>query len=346
MSRAAEARDRAAQWIVAREEPGWTTADQSQLDAWLAESDMHRIAFLRLEHSWNEADRLRALQGSPMPTGEAIEAEPPASIYTELDQSRDRRDRAGDHTPRRWLPAAVAASLLAVVGTGWFVFPQMQGSAPAVQVAQYDTPIGGQRKVGLPDGSRIELNTASALRTAVGTVQREVWLDQGEAYFEVAHDKSRPFIVHAGNRQITVLGTKFSVRRDGDKVTVSVLEGRVQVDDIENARAVRSTIITGGDIARSQGPATLVTAKSEDRVESELAWRGGMLSFDQQPLSEVVGEFNRYNKKQMVVTDPAAGSIRIGGMFPASKPEAFVGLLRDAYGLKVEEMPDTIKISN
>jgi transmembrane sensor len=331
MSRAREAQARAAQWIVAREEPGWGEAEQVELNAWLAESDMHRVAFIRLEHSWREADRIGSLGTSQMPGN--------------LRDGQDERARVW--RARRWLPLAAAASLVAAVGIGWHeLAPFGQDKIPQVASAQYGTKVGGHETVGLPDGTKVELNTASTVRTAVNDSGREVWLDQGEAYFEVAHDKSRPFVVHAGNRQITVLGTKFSVRLDGDKVSVFVREGRVRVDDIENARAVRSTTITGGDIALTRGSATLVTAKSDERVEDALAWRDGMLSFDQERLSDVAAEFNRYNRQQLIVTDPAAAGIRIGGMFPATKPGDFIRLLRDAYGLKIEETPETIRISN
>lgn len=89
-----------------------------------------------------------------------------------------------------------------------------------------------------------------------------------------------------------------------------------------------------------------MTARSAETVENALAWRVGMLRYDETALSEIAADFNRYNSRQMIVTDPEAASIRIGGMFPSSNPAAFARLLRDAYGLKVEETADTIKISN
>lgn len=331
MSRVQAAQDRAAQWIVAREEPGWDEADQAHLDAWLAESDMHRVAFIRLEHSWREADRIGSL--GPSMTPESLREQP--------------QERFDGRARQWWVPIAAAASLVAAVGIGWYEFaPSRPGAEQQVASTRYDTKVGGHETVQLTDGSKVELNTASVVRTAVSQNGREVWLDQGEAYFEVAHDKNRPFVIHAGNRQVTVLGTKFSVRRDGDRVSVFVREGRVRVDDIEDGRAVRSTTITGGDMAMSRGSATLVTGKSEERVENALTWRSGMLSFEQDRLVDVAAEFNRYNPQKLVVTDSVAGAIRIGGMFPASKPGDFARLLRDAYGLRIVETPEEIRISN
>lgn len=325
MSRARKARDRAAQWVIAQEQPEWSDADGATLDAWLAESDMNKAAYWRLEHSWREADRIGAFG---------------RGVVVPAEKGEHRRGLG-------WLaPAAIAASLTAVIGLGTSQLSRVADTSEAVISARFTTAIGGHRKLGLPDGSRVELNTASVVRAAIGDNHREVWLDRGEAYFEVAHDKARPFVVHAGSRRVTVLGTKFSIQRAGDKLVVSVLDGRVRVDDIDGTRAVRSMIITEGDIAVARGPAELITVKSDERVEDSLAWRRGMLSFDQERLGDIAAEFNRYNAKQMIVSDPVAADIRIGGMFPASKPGAFVRLLRDAYGLKIEETPNTIHISD
>ena len=313
MSRAQQAEERAAAWIIAQEDGPWTEAEQVAFEAWLNEADGHRTAFLRLRHSWRAADRIGAL-GTGLPLG--------AAEHRKVE--------------RRWLPAAIAASLLAIAGTSYFV-TQADRSEPVTVVAQsYKTPVGGQKLVGLSDGSRVQLNTASALRTALSQTQREVWLDEGEAFFDVAHLEGRPFIVHVGNRRVTVLGTKFSVRRDGDKVIISVLEGRVRLDQADRTRAPHSAVIAGGDIAFARGDA-LVTTRSEDRVENALAWRTGMLAFDQARLEDVAKEFNRYNSRKIIIADAETGNFRIGGIFPASDPEAFVRLVGEAYGLRIEE---------
>jgi len=323
MSRAEQASARAAAYIVAQEDGPWSEADQAALDAWLGEADGNRAAYWRLKHSWREADRIGAL-------GRGIHR----------DEDEPTRAR------RWWLPTAIAASIVAMVGAGYVVTRQAPTSLPQVATQSYKTGIGGRKLVGLADGSRIQLNTASVVRTSVATNKREVWLDSGEAYFDVKHLDGKPFIVHAGNRQVTVLGTKFSVRRDGDRVTVSVLEGRVRVDEVAGTKEVRSSIITGGDMAFANGGATLVTSRSEARVENALSWRTGTLTFDQDTLSNVAAEFNRYNTKPLVITDKEAGEMRIGGSFPAGNPRGFAQLLRDAYGLKVTESATEIKISN
>jgi transmembrane sensor len=319
MSAAREIEDRAAAWLIRSEDAAWSPTDQAALDAWLAESMAHKAAYWRLEHGWREADRIGAL---------GLSNEKLRPVGTPWLSARRK-------------PIAIAASIVAVLAVGSLeMWPTRRTEAAS---ARFDTPVGGRRTISLADGSKVELNTATEIRTAA----REVWLDKGEAYFEVMHMDAHPFVVHAGSRTVTVLGTKFAVRRDADKVTVSVIEGRVRVDDGASAGSTsRSSIITAGDTAIARGPATLLAARSEERVESALAWRDGMLSFDQTTLGDAAAEFNRYNRKPIVVTDPAAAAIRIGGTFQASNVDAFVRLLRDAYGLRVTTDDDAVKISS
>lgn len=329
MSEAHAARDRAAQWIIAREQPGWSGRDQAALDAWLAQSDTNKAAFWRLELGWQQADRVAALGPAP-----------------DADTRTLVRLSPGRWWKKRQALVALAASL-SVVAAAWLFHSSSAGpaGASAILARAYATEVGGHGRIGLPDGSKVELNTDTKLRAALDGQGRSIWLDQGEAFFEVAHQQGHPFVVHAGSRAITVLGTKFSVRRQGDQVRVSVLEGRVRVDDVHHPASARSTTITEGDIALSQGGATLVTAANRQRVDDALSWREGLLSFDQERLGDIAVEFNRYNRRHIAIDDPQIADLRIGGAFPARHPAAFARLLRDAYGLKVTETHSTVEIS-
>lgn len=321
MSAANDIEQRAAEWLMRREEPQWSAVDEAGLNAWLQESVAHKAAFWRLDHGWRQADRIGALG---------------------LDSSEPTFPHRRTFN---WLALAAAASVSAILVTGG-VELNRPVPAPAVTAAHFSTPIGGRRTIPLVDGSKVELNTATVVRAAVNDTRREVWLDKGEAYFEIAHLAGRPFVVHAGNRTVTVLGTKFSVRRDGEKVTVSVIEGRVRIDDANQPNDVPAAIITAGDVAIAQGPSTLLSAQSEDGVEAALAWRDGILNFDHTSLVDAASEFNRYNGKKIVIADAETGEIRIGGTFQASNVDAFVRLLRDAYGLRVTTTANQVKLSS
>ncbi len=322
MTRAQDIEAKAAKWLMLREQPQWSQADQAALDGWLDESMAHKAAFWRLEHTWQVAGRIGAIG--------ALNNAPPAR-HTGL--------------PLKWWQAsALAASvLLAIALIGLHSRPT---SAPQAHADTFDTGIGGHRIVALVEGSRIEMNTATRLRTLISNQRRDVWLDRGEAFFEVAHIEDSLFVVHAGPRTITVVGTQFSVRRDADKVTVAVLKGRVRVEDPMRGESSATTTVTPGDVAIGEGSSTIVTSKPIAAIEAKLTWREGRLVFAATSLAEVADEFNRYNHRQLVIADPAVAAIRISGTFRASNVEAFVRLLKEAYGLKVESTADgTLKIS-
>lgn len=314
----------AAEWLARRDAGGWSPARQLELDAWLAESTAHRIAYLRLRSAWERADRLSALHNpAPLPQAETPHARLP-----------------------RFSLLRIAASILLVVATG-SVWLGWQGS---VEGERYSTGIGSRESLSLPDGSRLTLNTDSRVRAVVNEGRRTVWLERGEVYFEVAHDQARPFVVLAGERRITVLGTKFSVRRSDGRVNVVVEEGRVQVEPLQaetNATAVsRATVATRNDLMVADASHVLVIKKTSEQVANELSWRQGKLVFDQMTLAEAAGEFNRYNRKKLVILDRAAAQLRIGGSFDAANVQGFAHLLRQGFGLTVQESADEIRISS
>lgn len=319
MTGARDIEQQAAQWLVAREQPDWTAGNAAALEAWLTESVTHKAAFWRLEAGWQAADRLAATR-TPMRSAPV----------------------------RRWLPASIwatAAALMLVCLSALALWQWAPGStdASAIRIA---TAVGARRQVALADGSAVTVNTASAMRASFAAGERRVWLDRGEAYFEVAHDKRHPFVVFAGGRKVTVLGTKFSVRRDGDTVTVAVAEGRVRVEDSDPATAERAAIITAGDVAIARGQSMLLADRSEQRVQDTLAWRRGVLTFDQVTLEQAAHEFNRYNRRQIRLGDAQAAGLRIGGSFEATNIDAFTRLLHDAFGLRVMNDPDGVTIKS
>jgi transmembrane sensor len=315
----AGAEKQAALWLLRREEHGWGEADQAELDAWLNESAEHKAAFWRLEHGQTKLARMAAL-GTPAnaKAGLAVESRRPL---------------------RRWLPFGLA--LAAAIGVVTLVLP----NGGLFGFSTYATDIGGRKEVLLPDGTRVELNTSTRMETS--RAQREVWLEQGEAYFDVIHDPSHPFVVHAGPKTVTVLGTKFSVRRQGDRIEVAVVEGRVSIANAGAARrSADAVVITPGDIAVADASSTLVEPKSLENVETVLAWRYGRLKFHETTLTEAAAEFNRYNHTKLVIADSQVAGTRIGGNFEADDVQDFARLLSNAYGFRVQADGDELKVSS
>jgi transmembrane sensor len=306
----------AAAWL-AREDRGLAADEAAGLEHWLDASTLNRVAYLRLKANWRRADRLSALKSPAAPSIG------PAGLMAR---------------PRLlWAIAATLLLLLLAGASGWLLWP---GRSEQV----FATAIGKMQSVRLADGSRMELNTNTRVRTDVTAARRVVTLDSGEAYFDVVHDAARPFVVYAGNRRITDLGTKFSVFRNGDDVRVTVREGRVKVDVLDRPAVNAPLEAQAGHMVVTKGSETLVFTKPDTDINSDLAWRSGMLVFNQQTLAEAAEQFNRYNNRKIIV-EGNARRIRIGGSFKADNVEVFVLLLHRGFGLSVADQGKRIIVS-
>lgn len=324
----------AAAWLARRDAAErWTSDDEATLQAWIAESAAHRVAWLRLGTAWQRTERMPVLAqvaanaavASPLVAASTAPAEPA------------RTDRTGHHYRRRAIVGwALAASLALGIGVAWFV----RGYPPGSE--RFATEVGGREAVTLADGSRVTLNTHTRGRAVVNDKERRFLLDEGEAYFEIQHDPTRPFVVMAGRDKVTVLGTKFSVRYEDGRTEVTVVEGRVRLDRAEGGRGPSDpVVITRNEAAVARSGSVLVIARTEQQVRDELSWREGQLAFDQLTLGEVAAEFNRYNQVQLVVEGDAAG-LKLSGNFDARNVEGFTRLAHEGFGLRVHRDGDRI----
>lgn len=334
----------AAAWLARLDRDGWSAQTRAELEAWLDAATEHRVAYLRLHAAWDESGRLAALgAGWPSP-------EPPprghwrAAFGPARDPAARAPQRAASARGRRtaWIGGAVAATLaLALLsGLAWMRFEQPVETT-------YRTAMGDLRAVPLPDGSRITLSSDSTVRVSLGRHERHVVLDRGEAFFEVAKDRSRPFVIEAGERRVRVVGTRFAVRRGGDGgagLRVIVTQGLVQLESgpAADGRARPSTLLPPGSVALASAGGLIVRAGTVADAERALDWRNGFLDFDDTTLAEAVGEFNRYNRRKLVIADPAAGALRIGGHFRWSNVDAFVRLLELGFPVRAETRGDAV----
>jgi len=349
--------DLAAQWLVRRTSARWSEEDESTLNAWLAASPHNAVAFLRLQALWREADKLKVLgagfKGQPMPRVGELKSSP---FFKHLTRRLRRREMTpasgraatqdGEHgshrRPRpRYLVIAwgVAASVVVALTAeiGFQVFNR--GNI-------YSTPVGGLSAVPLADGSKITLNTDSQIRVALTDTERQVDLNRGEAFFEVAPDNSRPFVVYAGEKRIAVLGTKFSVRRDRDAVEVVVTEGKVAVGSrARHSDFPRTAELTPGNVAHAAAAGVNVETRSLSQAEELLSWRSGYLVFHETPLSEAAAEFNRYNLRKIVIDDPNVATLHVSGNFRADNVQAFAQLLQDGFPVMVSRSEDRVVLA-
>ena len=310
-------RAQAAAWLERRHREDWSASDQAEFDAWLAAAPAHMVAYVRIETAWKRADRLSVLRRP-----EFAGAQP---------ETRGKK--------RSILFAAVGALVIAAVA-GFAFAPNLFHSGERV----YATGIGGHQTIKLADGTQIELNTETVLRTKIGAASRAVWLDKGEAYFRITHDAKHPFIVFAGGRRVTDLGTSFVVRRDPDRLEVALLEGRA-LFDAPNEAIGTPVLLIPGDVVTENNHSVVLTKKSSAVLSEQLGWRRGMLIFRHTTLTDAVAEFNRYNIEKIVVADAATGRLTIGGTFQVSNTGVFARAMRDLLGLQIQNRGNETVIS-
>ncbi len=208
----------------------------------------------------------------------------------------------------------------------------------------YATAVGGRETLALTDGTKIELNTDTQLRTQITAHMRKVWLDKGEAYFQVKHDAAHPFIVIAGNHQVTDLGTKFVIRREDAKIEVSLVEGRAQVDALNSKSNAPSVQMVPGDVVVASVNRIETQKKPIAALSSDLAWRQGLLIFKRTTLGQAAAQFNRYNRERLVVEQGAA-QLKIGGTFQSDNISDFAEVAKEVLNIHVERRGDETVIS-
>jgi len=314
----AELNDIAARFILRREGDDWSSADEAELKAWLHESARHQAVYWRLESAWNFSRPHRLLK-----TDESI-------------------IRLGNKLRRnmRRLGIAIAASLVPIAASWWLI-----GALPDNRLTEtYQTGVGARKVISLPDGTSIDMNTDSQIDIRYDRSNRLVVVDRGEVYFDVAHDRNRPFVVEAGDRKILDIGTKFLVRLYGEVVSTAVEKGQVRLSR-SGANPSSQLNLMAGDRAIANGLATITFSNDMAYIESALSWREGMLRFHDSTLAEVCAQFNRYNATKIHIADRATANVRIGGAFAAGNLDGFLQVLSDAYDIKVERNLQEIRIS-
>lgn len=297
----------AAEWL-ARRDRRFTAEEAVAFARWRMADPRHAASVAELEGVWSALDQLSLANGQQRAGGAA--AAPPAPV------SRGPW----------WRPALTMAAVLALVAGAlvWF------RSQPVLETTlRYETQVGSQRKVGLADGSELHLNTDSAVNVRFSERLRRVELERGEAFFQVARDPARPFVVAADRAEARALGTAFSVRRHAQESEVLVTEGRVAVGAAELKAGQRAILaLSGAGAPRVETPGT-------QEIGRRLAWQSGRLEFKRTPLREAVAEFNRYHRQRLVVRDEATGAVSIGGPFEVDNLEGFMRLLDTSFDVVV-----------
>ncbi len=306
--------DEAIAWRVRLQSDDATDEDRRLFEEWKNRSLRHRAAFEKIDGLW------KALDG---PSSLAWE-----DIRHGIESARVRTKRV----PAGYKWAALAASIALVVITSlWFSDYGDILSGKIIATAR-----GERASVTLADGSTVHLNTDTAVSVELTDRRRYLRLKKGEATFTVAPDRNRPFDVESAGGMTRAVGTEFNVRRHNDDVTVTVMEGTVNVSQpgvagVSDHPTTASAVTVGEQVRYSTTEIGSVT--SADLIQAT-GWRRGQLVFDMKPLGEVVEDVDRYWTGKIIVLSPELRQHRISGVFKTGDPAAVIHALETTFHVK------------
>lgn len=309
--------DAAATWHERRAGPGWSVADDLALTAWLEADPVHAQAYDDMGEVGGLVDAAAAGGG----------------LDLELARARSALRSGVTRRRSRLAVGLLAASLIGaavLVGAGGLVARMVR----APEALTYAAALGKPTKVVLADGSRVSLDGGAEVRAAIGRRGREITLTRGRAFFDVAHDASRPFDVKGGGHVVRALGTAFEVdlAAPASSLRVSLLSGRVRVRVRDAAGGGRHVELSPGQVlvADATGREQVSTAD----VAAATSWRDGRLVLHDETLEAATAELNRRGGRKIVVTG-AARDLHISGAFRSDDPEAFARAVAALHGLTV-----------
>lgn len=305
--------DELTDWIIAHDR-GLTGQEQVAFDRWLQTSAAHGRA-------WSEAAALWEAFDHPGNDDRLADM---------LDEAR----QAGPRTSRfhYWRPVAIGGSLVLTAVLAWIsVMPRHDApfATQPPQARQYTAQYQAASFT-LADGTHLTLDAGSSVSFASLSGARTATLKSGRAYIEVSHDPRRPFRVLAGGATITDVGTQFGIAANDHGLTVTLVEGRVRIDD--PATGPKSVDLTPGQqFTRTQNaPGTVAAVDPHDA----LSWRQGYLSFDRVHLPDAIAEMNRYSRSPIIVGDHELSGFLVSGRFKAGDPQRFAEILTLTYPVK------------
>lgn len=308
----------AADWYARLSSDECTPDDRSCFDAWLAEPG-NAAAFIRTEAMLARMDVLQ------LDIAAVIALKAPSGVR---QPSPHWRLLAGAAAAMTAAVAVVAAAIQMPAG------PSDTERTQLAEAVRYEASPGEIKLVTLPDESALHIGSGSTVSVRYTPQQREIILERGQAYFEVARDPARPFEVLALSRSVVAVGTAFDVRLDGDRVEVTLVEGRVAIGP---AKAGPTVTLRSGERYSLDGYRETVTTVD---ALADTAWRSGMLQFGDVSLDEAVERFNRHSARRLHLKDEALAGMRIGGRFRTNDAEAFADALQALYPIRPETRAD------
>jgi len=299
-----ETKAEAAAWLVRLHADDRSHADEDAFRTWIASKAENARAFEAVTTIWDLSEGLRS--GNRLLQRPAL---------------RRRSVLAGLGT-------------IAVAGAGFAVWQEAYAGV-------YETGVGEQKHVTLSDGTRALLDTDTRVRERYTNSLRVVELDRGRVDFQIKPDGQRPFEVEAAGQRILADRTRLDVRRDGNKISVVLLDGRATVFAVTHTSRPQIALTRG---ERAIVAVNIVPHIDKPNLAPLVAWQSGQAMFENETLAAATAEMNRYSTVTLVVNDPVVANLRLSGVYRVGDNAAFARSVSQLLPVIVEHYPDHIEL--
>lgn len=325
----------ASEWVAKLDRDQLTSHESQQLTKWLKSDPINREVLAAQLQQWSDMNVLSELTHF--------------DLTAESSSFLDRSKNSFQVFQQKFSLAQVLTVCALVVAISWFGFNQFGNDDLELELT-INTLVGEQLTESMPDGSVIHFNTISSAHIAYSRDKRSVVLNSGEAFFDVAPEKDRPFVVYAADTSIRAIGTAFAVYNDKGSISVSVTEGAVEFissgitkiiaanDKSENLQTSKAE----GNVATYNDDGVSVDTQPAEEVARKLSWQDGMLEFRGEPLEYVVQQLGRYTDAQIVIVDNEIKDLRLGGYFKIGDIDGLASTLALGFNIKVDVISDDL----
>ena len=346
-------------WVLRLRQDSVSQEDLAAWLSWYEADDRNKEAFEDMQGFWHQVDRVTE---DPNPLSSELWLGDLATLNSPRTSIQNSVRSSGPRAWRRtiscfirrgrrfvWAGAALAAGVGGLVVAPLITSPQqvhqLSAQYPAVEAAADTAMPQLVKETYLPDGSRVELAAKSSVALQFTDKQRLLEMHGGAAYFAVAHNRDRPFIVNVGELSVRAVGTAFNIRSAGDRVVVTVAEGTVDVYPVSQGGPESTRDVDGrpmGALRVNAGSEIVWAEKSSGPIvrtvdaSHALAWRQGRLDYLNEPLASAIADINRYSKTPILIRDPAVGKIIFSGTVLTNAADSWVQALPSLFAIEVQ----------
>jgi transmembrane sensor len=333
----------AGEWLLRLQDDDLAPEEFAAWLQWYEADPLNRAAFEDVQSAFESAHGLHASERDDWARRLIDSAREPVGISPRATWGKPRA---------MWLAMAVSVAAISAGIVAWQAW--LDYEQPPALTTTLQTPRATHRLEKLPDGSTVRLGARSSISLSYTREARHVVLESGEAFFAVAKDSARPFVVQAGSIAVYAIGTEFNVRRDGESTIVTVREGKVEVvRGASNASAPHGVQQPSANAVRL-GPGEQAAARDPDAgvairnvsPQAIAAWQEGRLEFADEPLRQVIATVNRYSSREIVITDQSLAALRITGTVAEDRVDEWMRALPAIFPLRVVEVSrETVLLS-